>query len=122
MTSRSWIVGVLALAFIASSAPAIAQVDRASLTGTVRDASQGVMPGVTVTLKHTATNATTALVTDAHGTYSAQGLLPGDYEVRAELAGFQPRTQTLPLQRSIQAAAGDPELGRPAGTCAGGAG
>ncbi len=98
MTTRSWIVGVLALAFIASSAPVIAQVDRASLTGTVRDASQGLMPGVTVTVKHTATNATTALVTDGDGTYSAQGLLPGDYEVRAELAGFQPRTQTLPLQ------------------------
>ena len=40
MTSRSWIVGVLALAFSAWSAPAIAQVDRASVTGTVRDASQ----------------------------------------------------------------------------------
>ena len=25
-------------------------------------------------------------------------MAPGDYEVRAELAGFQPRTQTLPLQ------------------------
>ena len=98
MTTRSWIVGLLALAFIASSSPVIAQVDRASLTGTVRDTSQAVMPGVTVTLKHTATNSLTSLVTDAQGTYSAQGLLPGDYEVRAELAGFQPRTQTLPLQ------------------------
>lgn len=98
MTPRSWIMGALILAFVASSAPVTAQVDRASLTGTVRDASQAVMPGVTVTLKHVATNGTTALVTDAGGTYSAQGLLPGDYEVRAELTGFQPRTQTLPLQ------------------------
>ena len=98
MTSRSWIVGVLALAFFAWSAPALAQVDRASVTGTVRDASQAVMPGVTITLKHTATNSITTLVTDGEGAYSAQGLLPGDYEVRAELAGFQAPTQTLPLQ------------------------
>jgi hypothetical protein len=98
MTSRSWIVGVLALAFFAWSAPALAQVDRASVTGTVRDASQAVMPGVTITLKHTATNSVTTLVTDGEGAYSAQGLLPGDYEVRAELAGFQAPTQTLPLQ------------------------
>ncbi|HXG69681.1 MAG TPA: TonB-dependent receptor [Gemmatimonadaceae bacterium] len=98
MTTRAWIIGVLASACIASSTPVFAQVDRASLTGTVRDASQGVMPGVTVTLKHVATNGVTMLVTDGEGAYLAQSLLPGDYEVRAELSGFQPRTQTLPLQ------------------------
>ena len=48
------------------------------------------MPGVTVTLKHTATNSIDdAGDRRARATYSAQGLLPGDYEVRAELAGFQ---------------------------------
>lgn len=98
MTSRLWTTSVLAVAFIAISTSALAQVDRASLTGTVKDPSSAVMPGVTVTLKHVATNATTTLVTDAAGTYLAQGLQPGDYEVRAELAGFQAVTQTLPLQ------------------------
>ncbi|MBA2302761.1 MAG: TonB-dependent receptor [Acidobacteria bacterium] len=98
MSTRSWMAAALATSFIAVSTPAIAQVDRASLTGTIKDASQAVMPGVTVTLKHVATNAVTTLVTDSEGTYLGQGLLPGDYEVRAELTGFQPRTQALPLQ------------------------
>jgi hypothetical protein len=98
MTTRSWMIGVVAAAFLASATPVIAQIDRATLTGTVKDASQAVMPGVTVTLKHVATNGVTTLVTDNEGNYLALGLLPGDYEVRAELAGFQPRTQTLPLQ------------------------
>ncbi|MEO5898015.1 MAG: TonB-dependent receptor [Vicinamibacterales bacterium] len=98
MTARSWITSVVAAGCIAITTPAMAQVDRASLTGTIKDASQAVMPGVTVTLKHVATNATTQLVTDAAGNYLAQGLQPGDYEVRAELTGFQTTTQTLPLQ------------------------
>ncbi|HVL66163.1 MAG TPA: TonB-dependent receptor [Vicinamibacterales bacterium] len=98
MTTRAWIVGVVAAVCLATAAPAGAQVDRASVTGIVRDASQAVIPGVTVTLRHVATNGTTTLVTDAEGAYSAQGLLPGDYEVRAELAGFQTSTRALPLQ------------------------
>ena len=98
MTTRTWMTGVLAAVLMAVSAPTFAQVDRASLTGTIRDSSQAVMPGVTVMVKHLATNGTTTLVTDAEGTYLAQGLQPGQYEVRAELAGFQVTTQTLTLQ------------------------
>ena len=98
MTTRSWTISVLAAALIAFSTPAIAQVDRASVIGTIRDASQAVMPGATVTLKHVATNAVTTLVTDGEGTYLAQGLQPGDYEIRAELSGFQTTTQLLTLQ------------------------
>ena len=97
-TTRSWISGVLAAALIAISTPAIAQVDRASLTGTIKDTSQAIMPGVTVTVRHLATNATTTLVTDGEGNYLGQGLLPGDYEVRAEIAGFQTVARTLTLQ------------------------
>jgi hypothetical protein len=70
-----------------AAVPAAAQVDRASLTGSVKDTTDSVMPGVTVTLRHVATNGTTTLVTDRDGVYLAQGLLPGDYEVRAELQG-----------------------------------
>ena len=98
MRTRSWIACAVAAMLFASAAPLMAQIDRASLTGTIKDASLAVMPGVTVTLKHVATNGVTTLVTDNEGNYLALGLLPGDYEVRAELAGFQPRTQTLPLQ------------------------
>jgi outer membrane receptor protein involved in Fe transport len=97
MTARAWLGVVLAAAFGLTTTVA-AQVDRASLVGTIRDTSQAVMPGVTVTLRHIATNGITTLVTDRDGVYAAQGLLPGDYEVKAELTGFQTTTGTLPLQ------------------------
>ena len=97
MTARAWLGAVLAAAFVLTTTVA-AQVDRASLVGTVRDASQAVMPGVSVTLRHIATNGLTTLVTDRDGAYAAQGLLPGDYEIKAEITGFQTTTQTLPLQ------------------------
>jgi outer membrane receptor protein involved in Fe transport len=97
MTARAWLGAVLTAAFMLTTTMA-AQVDRASLVGTVRDASQAVMPGVSVTLRHVATNGVTTLVTDRDGSYAAQGLLPGDYEIKAEIAGFQTTTQTLPLQ------------------------
>ena len=98
MSKRVWIAAALAAAVILQVTPAAAQVDRASLTGTVRDTSQAVIPGVTVTLRHIATNGTTTLVTDPQGAYAAQGLLPGDYEIKAELTGFQPVTRAVPLQ------------------------
>ena len=97
MTARAWLGVVLAATFVLTTTVA-AQVDRASLVGTIRDTQQAVMPGVTVTLRHVATNGITTLVTDRDGVYAAQGLLPGDYEVKAELTGFQTTTGTLPLQ------------------------
>ncbi|HEV3485204.1 MAG TPA: TonB-dependent receptor, partial [Vicinamibacterales bacterium] len=88
---------VLLLAGLLAS-PLRAQVDRASLTGSVRDTTDSVLPGVTMTLKHLATNGTTTLTTDRDGVYLAQALLPGDYEVRAELQGFQVTTRMITLQ------------------------
>jgi hypothetical protein len=54
----------------------------------VRDASGGVIPGVTVTVTNRDTNATRVVVTDGQGFYSAAGLEPGRYTVVAELSGF----------------------------------
>jgi hypothetical protein len=68
---------------------ASAQVDRATLTGTVRDVSGGVMPGAAVVARNVATNVPSEAVTDAQGNYSFGGLIPGSYAVEVELTGFQ---------------------------------
>ncbi|MBI4454889.1 MAG: TonB-dependent receptor [Acidobacteria bacterium] len=66
-----------------------AQVTTATILGTVRDESGGVLPGVSVGVKHLDTGAVRAIVTDDEGRYHAPNLALGNYEVQAELAGFQ---------------------------------
>ena len=62
-----------------------AQSPRGQLAGTVRDASGGPLPGVTITLSGVERRTT---VTDARGEFTFANLLPGAYQLRAELPGF----------------------------------
>ena len=66
-----------------------------TLTGTIQgkamDEQGGVLPGVTVTL--TGRTGAQTQVTDAQGAFRFIGLPPGNYDVRAELAGFKPKEQ-----------------------------
>jgi hypothetical protein len=61
------------------------------IEGTVTDPSGAVLPGVTVTLKNTATNYDSVHVTDAEGRFRGVLLPLGPYEVRASLDGFAPQ-------------------------------
>ena len=69
--------------------PAAAQTS-ATVSGTVRDPSGAVLAGVTVTAKSGATGLTRTAVTGPEGRYVLPQLPPGEYELRAELAGFKP--------------------------------
>src|SRR4030095_2373614 len=80
---------ILFLALGALAAPAAAQIDQGRLTGTVKDAQGGVLPGVTVTAKSPALIGTRSVVTEAAGTYSIASLPTGEYELTFELAGVQ---------------------------------
>lgn len=66
-----------------------AQVTTASISGAVSDDSGAVLPGVSVTVKNLDTGLVRALITDDEGRYRALELALGNYEVQAELAGFQ---------------------------------
>ena len=70
---------------------AFAQVERASIVGTIRDSTGSVVPGVTVKVINQGTNNTTNLQTDEAGEYSATNLTPGAYTVEAEKTGFTRR-------------------------------
>src|SRR5690242_3814756 len=69
----------------------MAQVERASIVGTIRDSTGSVVPGVTVKVINQGTNNTTNLQTDEAGEYSATNLTPGAYTVEAEKTGFTRR-------------------------------
>lgn len=78
------------VAFMFAFAPALlAQGTTGSISGKVTDETGAVVPGVTVEVKNVDNGSTRSLVTDDSGTYRATALDVGNYEVRAELAGFQ---------------------------------
>ncbi len=67
--------------------PLVAHAQDATLTGTVRDNTGGVLPGVTVTATNEAQGTTFVGVTDERGLYRIP-LRAGVYRVTAELTGF----------------------------------
>ena len=89
----------LVLLFIVCTASVgLAQVDRAALTGVVRDASGAVVPGATITLTPVAGGvAREAKATDA-GTYQVTGLVSGEWLVEIAATGFQTVAQTVRLE------------------------
>jgi outer membrane receptor protein involved in Fe transport len=66
-----------------------AQTETGRISGTVRDPQGGAVPGVTVTLKSTTTDAQRTTVTDSSGNYVLANILPGSYEVSFQLDGFK---------------------------------
>ncbi len=67
---------------------ASAQFDAATVLGTVADATGGVVPGATVTLKNAETGITAMTVSDGEGRYQFLNVRIGVYSLRAELQGF----------------------------------
>jgi hypothetical protein len=94
MGKRSYFTGLLMAAVLALvfMAPAWAQTTTGTILGVVKDASQGIIPGATVTVKNTGTGVARSLVTDDQGAYRAPNLTPGTYEVTVELVGFKTST------------------------------
>src|SRR5262245_62830000 len=85
---RSLVIVLTALAF-AIAAPCFAQSERGSITGVVQDTTKAAIPGVSVKVINTATNATIEVVSSESGAYSAANLSPGTYRVEASLTGFR---------------------------------
>lgn len=73
----------------ALSAPAIAQVASAELSGVILDASGAAVANAKVTVTNTGTNREHNTTSDAMGAYKVQLLPPGDYVVAVEAPGFR---------------------------------
>ena len=88
-----WQLGLSGLAallvLVLGATPASAQFDRGTISGTIKDAQGGVVPGATVTATSTATQQTRTTVTDGSGFYTFPNLQSGRYDVSAELQGFK---------------------------------
>ncbi len=71
----------------------VAQIASGTISGTVKDASSAVIPGANVTATNTDTGATRTGATGADGSYKFSALSLGNYDIRAEHAGFQSSVQ-----------------------------
>ena len=77
------------LLLLGAASTAFAQFDRGTISGPVKDAQGGIVPGATVTVTSTATQQSNSTVTDGSGYYTFPNLSAGRYELVVELSGFK---------------------------------
>jgi len=77
---------------------ALAQSERGTITGAVRDQSGAVVPSASVTVTNQATNVASHVVTNDAGEFTVPNLPPGQYLVRVDKQGFRSSEERgLPL-------------------------
>lgn len=76
------------------AAPVFAQSFYGSIVGTVTDTSGAALPGAKVTLSSVATGDHRTADSDASGNYQFSSLVPGDYQIDVEGAGFKHLTRS----------------------------
>ena len=72
---------------------AFPQVESARVVGTIRDSTQAVLPGATVSVTNTETNVTRTATTNADGDFVITELKPGTYAVTVQCLGFKKAEQ-----------------------------
>src|SRR5882762_1286837 len=93
--SMKWKPAVPVIAFVCAilgaATPLLAQaVQTSSLTGTIKDSTGAVLPGVTVNVSSpTQVGGVQTSVSDTQGIYRFPALRPGVYEMETSLAGFK---------------------------------
>jgi hypothetical protein len=92
-----------ALLLLAVTVTASAQVDRATLTGIIRDPSDAAVPQAKITLTNLATGVISTATTTNDGTYLIVNLMPGEYLVQAQAQGFQVFEQTVQMELGARA-------------------
>ncbi|HZN10348.1 MAG TPA: carboxypeptidase regulatory-like domain-containing protein, partial [Blastocatellia bacterium] len=68
--------------------PAAAQSTTGTISGTVKDEREAVLPNATATARNVETNTTRTAATDAEGRFRFANLPVGNYEVTVEASGF----------------------------------
>jgi hypothetical protein len=84
----------VAVAWLLLGAVALAQLPTATITGTIRDTSGAVVPGVSLTATNEETGIARSITSGSAGTYRFAALPVGTYTIRAEQSGFQTQVRT----------------------------
>jgi Carboxypeptidase regulatory-like domain len=86
---QSSLFASLALFILLAATPALAQSFKATVVGEVRDTSNAVIPGITVTVTEKDTGRLQSVVTSTDGSFSLTNLPPGRYELRVTAPNFR---------------------------------
>src|SRR5882757_3579954 len=86
----AWILGFCLMV----SLPIHAQVTGATISGTITDASGGVIVGAGISVRNTATGIIRNTTADSAGFYTVPNLNPGPYEVKVTAMGFTTAVQS----------------------------
>jgi outer membrane receptor protein involved in Fe transport len=95
MTTIRILLSAMALLLVPGLAGA--QIDRATLTGVVRDPSGAVVPAATIAITNDATGIRRTTTTTSDGAFLVVDLAPGEYLVETSAAGFQTYAQLVQL-------------------------
>src|ERR1700760_2538485 len=93
ITDQGWLASPryclwLALTLVLVSSVSFAQVERATITGTLTDKNGAVVPDAAVRVTEESTNETKVLQSDSAGVYTVSNLTPGSYTIEVEKSGF----------------------------------
>jgi hypothetical protein len=79
----------ICFAVLLFSLPAAAQTDRGTITGTVSDTTDAVIPGASIVATNTQTTARYETISTETGNYTLTQMPSGTYELTVELPGFR---------------------------------
>src|SRR5688572_28429622 len=94
MSTRIAVVLILGMVWIAVAAREFLAQGTAQISGTVRDQTGAVLPGVEVTATQTNTSIARNAVTNETGSYVFVNLAVGPYRLEASLPGFRTYVQS----------------------------
>ena len=88
------VVAILVLIALGTNWLAFAQTATATIVGVVKDTSGALIPGVSITVKHTDTGQTRTAISSDSGSYNVPLLPVGAYEISTMMPGFKQQVRS----------------------------
>ena len=112
--SRGLFSAVLALLLVTTTGASITvfgqTANTGTVTGVVNDEKGGLVPGASVKIVNLGTNAVRAATTSGDGVYEITQLVPGNYRVEVEAAGFSKYVQEPVVVNVLQRTTVNPDI------------
>src|SRR5213596_4212599 len=86
---RFLITAIVVLIALATTSQSFGQTSTATILGVVKDASGALIPGVSISVKHTESGLTRTAISSERGAYSVPLLPVGGYELTTTMPGFK---------------------------------
>src|SRR5216684_1298699 len=90
MFSSGTVRSSFCLSLLSCASLLVAQSERGTITGSIRDSSGAVIPRAKVVITNTATNVVVNLTTNDTGEYTAPSVAAGTYNITVQKEGFRP--------------------------------